>query len=96
MQHHIVEIFRSSKNSDMYLYVYKADGVKSVPDALMERFGKPISVMTMLLKPEQKLARADADNVLAALKANRFYLQLPAAKENYLLDLYKTPTQAVY
>ncbi len=96
MNHLIIEIFRSSRNSDMYLYVKKADGLKVVPEALMDRFGKGVSVMTMLLKKEQKLARADAEKVIEGIESKGFYLQLPAAKEDYLLDLYKTPTEAVY
>jgi len=62
----------------------------------MERFGKGTSVMTMLLKKDQKLARADAEKVMEDIESKGFYLQLPAAKEEYLLDLYKAPTEAVY
>ena len=96
MKHLIIEIFRSSKNEDMYLYVMKADGLKAVPEALMARFGKGTSIMTMLLTKDQKLARAEPEKVIAALKDKGFYLQLPAAKEDYLLDIYRTPTEAVY
>ncbi len=96
MEHLIIEIFRSSRNDDMYLYVKKADGLKIVPDALMERFGSGLSVMTMLLKEGQKLARADSAKVIESLRTQGFYLQMPAAKDEYFLNLYKTPTKAVY
>lgn len=96
MEHLIIEIFRSSRNDDMYLYVKKADGLKVVPDALMERFGSGLSVMTMLLKEGQKLARADSAKVIESIRTQGFYLQMPAAKEEYFLNLYKTPTNAVY
>ncbi|WP_191599951.1 YcgL domain-containing protein [Marinomonas algicola] len=96
MEHLIIEIFRSSRNDDMYLYVKKAEGLKAVPDALMERFGSGLSVMTMLLKEGQKLARADSAKVIESLKTQGFYLQMPAAKDEYFLNLYKTPTDAVY
>ncbi|MCZ2722278.1 YcgL domain-containing protein [Marinomonas sp. 15G1-11] len=96
MEHLIIEIFRSSNNDDMYLYVKKADGLKVVPDALMARFGSGVSVMTMLLKEGQKLARADATTVIQSLKTQGFYLQMPAAKDECFLNLYKTPTEAAY
>lgn len=96
MKHTIVEIFRSSKNADMYLYVLKADGFKKIPDELKTMFGKGVSVMTMLLKPDQKLAHADPEKVMQELTSKGFYLQLPPPKEPYLLDIYRTPTESRY
>ncbi|MGJ8647822.1 MAG: YcgL domain-containing protein [Marinomonas colpomeniae] len=95
-QHLIVQVFRSSKHDGMYLYVEKSLGLKDIPEELMTRFGKGISAMTMLLTPESKLARATPENVIKGIREKGFYLQLPPAKDDYLLDLYKTPTQAVY
>ena len=65
----------------MYLYVEKTAGLKSVPEALLHRFGSPQSVMTMLLKPGQRLASTSADNVLAAIEQQGFYLQLPPSAD---------------
>ncbi len=97
MKHHlIVEVFRSSKHDEMYLYVEKSIGLKKVPEELMARFGKGISAMTMLLTTESKLARSKPENVIEGIREKGFYLQLPPAKDDYLLDLYKTPTQAAY
>lgn len=95
-QHLIVEVFRSSKHDGMYLYVEKSIGLKNIPEELMARFGKGVSAMTMLLTNESKLARATPENVTKGIREKGFYLQLPPAKDEYLLDLYKTPTQAVY
>lgn len=95
-QHLIVEVFRSSKHDGMYLYVKKNVGLKDIPEALMTRFGSGVSAMTMLLTKDQKLARADTDKVIQGIQEKGFYLQLPPAKDEYLLDLYKTPTEAVY
>ncbi|MGO3345880.1 MAG: YcgL domain-containing protein [Marinomonas sp.] len=95
-QHLIVEIFRSSKHDGMYLYVEKKNGLKEIPEALMARFGAGISAMTMLLTKDQKLAMADTEKVIKGIREVGFYLQLPPVKEEYLLDLYKTPTEAVY
>jgi uncharacterized protein YcgL (UPF0745 family) len=42
------------------------------------------------------LARADTARVIAAIDEQGFYLQMPPAREEYLLDLYRTPTEARY
>ncbi|MCO4785521.1 Protein YcgL [Marinomonas gallaica] len=96
MSHMIIEIFRSSKVDEMYLYVEKNKGLKNIPEALMSRFGAGISAMTMLIKPDQKLARANATDVMESIKEKGFYLQMPPAREEYLLDMYKAPTEARY
>ncbi|TVM07996.1 YcgL domain-containing protein [Vreelandella aquamarina] len=92
----ICEVFRSSRKEDMYLYVDKRKGLSDVPEALLERFGKPISVMTLMLTPDKPLARANSADVLAAIRDKGFYFQMPPAKEDYLLDLYRAPTEARY
>ena len=92
----LCEVFKSSRKDEMYLYVDKRDGLAEVPPALLERFGKPISVMTLILTPQRSLGRAKVGDVMAAIREQGFYLQLPPAKEEYLLDLYQTPTEARY
>jgi len=92
----IVQVFRSSKQDEMYIYVLKADGLKVVPEALMERFGKGIPAMVLLLNKAKKLSRTDGEKVLNAIEKTGFYLQLPPVKDDSMLDLYRTPTQAVY
>ncbi|MCE8020128.1 YcgL domain-containing protein [Halomonas sp. MCCC 1A11036] len=92
----LCEIFRSSRKEEMYLYVDKRQGLVEVPAVLLERFGKPVSVMTLILSPEKTLARAKASDVLTAIREKGFYLQLPPVKEEYLLDLYRTPTESRY
>ena len=58
----LVEIFRSPRKQEMYLYVDKHSGCAEVPDVLLTQFGEPEWVMTLLLTPQRKLARADADD----------------------------------
>ena len=96
MRKMLCEIFKSPLKDEMYLYVDKRHGLQDVPEALLERFGKPVSVMTMILTEDKVLARAEAGKVMAAIDDKGFYLQMPPAKEEYLLDLYRTPTQARY
>lgn len=89
MKREIISIYRSSKNSETYLYVIKKSGLKELPEALMQLFGKPIHVMDMLLTEEKKLARTSGEKVLAELDSKGFYLQMPPPKDEYLLDLYR-------
>lgn len=92
----LCQVFKSSRKEEMYLYVDKREGTERVPAPLLERFGKPVPAMTLILSPEKRLGRASAVEVMQAIRDNGFYLQMPPAKEEYLLDLYRTPTQARY
>jgi len=69
----------------MYLYVEKAKGLADVPDTLKEMFGAPSLAMTMLIKPDQKLARADPETVISSIQSQGYYLQLPPKIESLLV-----------
>ncbi len=88
----MVSIFKSPKIDEMYVYVLRQDGLKKVPEVLLEKFGTPIHVSDMILTPERKLARAEAPRVLAQIEENGFYLQMPPKREDYLLSLFKDPS----
>lgn len=83
----LLAIYKSPREDELYLYVRKQDGLNRVPEALLERFGKPMLVTTLLMTPEQKLARADPGKVLAAVADNGFYLQLPPPGEAYMQEV---------
>ncbi len=91
----LCQVFKSPRQEGMYLYVDKRWGVAEVPEALLERFGTPLTAMTLILSPEKRLGRAQAVDVMAAIRESGFYLQMPPAKEDYLLDHHgTTPTFA--
>ncbi|WP_311946058.1 YcgL domain-containing protein [Halomonas piscis] len=92
----ICEVFKSSRKEEMYLYVDKRQGLEAVPEALLEQFGRPVPALTLLLTADKPLARASAADVLAAIAEQGYYFQMPPAKDEYMLDLYRAPTQAVY
>lgn len=71
------DIFKSEKKTELYLYVKHQDGFERVPEELLQQFGEPVKVMTLVLTPEKKLARADAAKVIAMLDEQGYYLQLP-------------------
>ncbi|TBR37991.1 YcgL domain-containing protein [Marinomonas agarivorans] len=96
LEQRLVQVFKSSKKDEMYLYVAKEAGLAEVPEELMSRFGEGISVMLLMLNKEKQLARTTGEKVLTAIEEQGFYLQLPPAKDDSMLDLYKTPTEAIY
>lgn len=76
-QRRLVSVWRSSRRDGMYLYVDRAEGVQRVPEGLLQVFGAPQHAMDLLLTPMRKLARADAAEVLVAIRDQGFFLQLP-------------------
>lgn len=88
-QKRICKIFKSPTKEEMYLYVDSSEGLSRVPEVLLQRFGTPKEVMTLLIRRDKALARASAEKVLDAIAESGFYLQMPPQKEDYLLDLYK-------
>lgn len=52
-----------------------------LPEPLLKQFGKPVHVMDLLLTPDRKLARAEADKVLDSVREKGFYLQMPPPPE---------------
>lgn len=94
MNREIVSVFKSPKKADTYLYVPKKQGWKDLPEALIETFGTPVHVMDMLLTPEKKLARVEGERVLEKLEEQGFYLQMPAPKDDYMLDLYREKSKS--
>ncbi|WP_439133672.1 YcgL domain-containing protein [Pseudomaricurvus sp.] len=89
----ICDIYRSPIDEEMYLYVTKSEALTRVPEALLDRFGKPRHVMTLLLQAGKKLARVDAERVMEQLQVNGYYLQMPPAKDSEMLDIHLQNTK---
>ena len=85
----ICEVFKSSRKDEMYLYVDKRQGFADIPTQLLETFGKPVPVFTMLLTADKKLSRVNAADVVEGINDKGFYLQMPPPKEAYLLDMHR-------
>lgn len=71
------EIYKGTKKDEMYLYVPAKQGLKAVPEVLLESFGEPSLVMKILLRSKQKLARVDVETVMEEIQNKGFYLQVP-------------------
>ncbi|MEE4189956.1 MAG: YcgL domain-containing protein [Halieaceae bacterium] len=77
----LCQVYRSPRKEQMYLYVSKADGLERVPEALLAQFGEPEPIMLLNLDGSRKLARADADEVVAQIDERGYYLQMPPSAE---------------
>ena len=84
MKERLVQVYKSTRKTEMYLYVEKARGVADVPEPLMKQFGEPEEVMMLMLSHGRKLARADAKEVLREIDENGFDLQMPPTMEELL------------
>ncbi|MEE4249891.1 MAG: YcgL domain-containing protein [Alcanivoracaceae bacterium] len=73
----LCSIFRSPKREGMYLYVRRDQDLRELPEALMKVFGAPAHSMDLLLSAEKKLARVDAAKVMAQIREQGFFLQMP-------------------
>ena len=75
----LCQVFRSPRRAGTYLFVDRSEGISRVPEELCESFGEPELVITIKLSANRKLGQADAAAVLAAIRGQGFYLQLPPA-----------------
>ena len=78
----------------MYLYVDKRKGLTPFLRRCLQRLESPVAVFTMILTADKKLARVNVDDVRAAIDEQGFYLQMPPAKEDYLLDVHRAQLNA--
>lgn len=85
----ICSIYKSPRKDEMYLYVDKRQALTRVPQALLEMFGAPLHVMDMPLTAQRTLARVESEKVLRELDEKGYYLQMPPAKDDYMLDLHR-------
>lgn len=84
----ICDIYKSPRDEEMYLYVNKTEALTRVPEALLEKFGKPRHIMTLLLEPGKKLARVEVERVMEQIESSGFYLQMPPAKDQEMNEIH--------
>lgn len=74
-------VYRSERRPDTYLYLPQADDFSAVPEALLRLFGEASFALEFELTPERRLAQAEPTQVMASLRDQGFYLQMPPANQ---------------
>lgn len=96
----LLAVYKTAKKAGMYLYVAKKDDFSTVPEALMNQFGRPELVMMLPLSKREALGGVDKAKLIEAVNEQGFYLQMPPKEENLLeshresLGLDSKPSQA--
>ncbi len=75
-------VYRSPKRDLLYLFVREKDVFDDVPAEVMRGFGPPEFAMELELEPGRQLAQANADEVIANLKARGFHIQMPPQEKH--------------
>ena len=76
----LCDIYKTASREEMYLFLARDRGFEAVPEALLNSFGEPQLVTTIVLTEDRKLARADINQVLAELDDRGFYLHMPPSE----------------
>lgn len=84
----LCDVYKTSSKDEMYLYVAQQDGLSKLPDELLQIFTRPEKTMTIILSPGKSLGRANVEDVMESINDKGFYLQMPPARETYMLDLF--------
>ena len=79
-----VAVYKGARKPEAYLFVDKARGLADVPEVLLSQFGETAVVMTLMLDPGRRLARSNAAQVLAAIKSQGYFLQMPPTMDELL------------
>ena len=87
----LCSIYRSARKEGMYLYVRRGTDLGTLPEALLKAFGAPAHAMDLLLTRERALARADTEKVMAQIRDQGFYLQMPPTDGEAPLPLARKP-----
>ena len=79
-------VYRSNKKEMTYLYLPEADDMSNVPESLLNMISPVERVLEFELTPDRKLALENSADVLAQLKEQGWFLQMPRQdKDEYLL-----------
>lgn len=70
-------VYKGKRRGDNYLFVEREGDFSRVPAVLLELLGGIERVMELELRPERRLAQADAAEVMRLLREQGYYLQLP-------------------
>ncbi len=70
-------VLRCARQDEMYIYLRADLSEDDIPEALRARTGALSRVMDLQLHPGRRLARVDVNEVIARLRRDGLYLQMP-------------------
>jgi len=70
-------IYRSEKKADCYIYINQPKESADLPGIVEKTLGDLTFVMELEITEESKLAQVEAEQVLAAMRHQGFYIQMP-------------------
>ncbi len=73
-------VYRSNKKPGMYLYLSEKDNFSDVPEALIKLMGQLEFSFEFDLSEDRKLVKEEAKEVIRLMKENKYFLQMPPAK----------------
>ena len=76
-----VSAYRSVRRVDTYIIAPQEFVLDDLPAPLLERLGQPEHVIDFELHPGRHMAQADPVEVIAAIRRQGFYLQLPKQED---------------
>ncbi len=71
------QVYRCSKQAEMYLYVPSGADLDDLPDGLLRFLGRIEPVMELTLTPQRRLARVEVTEVMRSLREQGYYVQMP-------------------
>ena len=71
------QVFRCSKQAEMYLYLPLGADLDELPDGLLRFLGRIEPVLELTLTPERRLARVEVKEVMRSLREQGYYVQMP-------------------
>lgn len=70
-------VYKSTRRDELYVYLRRESTLDEIPEALQRLTGRLEFVMDLDLHQGLKLARSDVDAVMASLREQGYYLQMP-------------------
>ena len=77
----LCSVYASTRREGMYVYMRKTDDLETLPEGLKKLFGRPRPAMMLMLDGKKPLARANVDDVISAIEAQGYFLQMPEREE---------------
>lgn len=62
------------------MFIPRDSDPEQLPASLLAYFGRPVHALDLVLTPDRKLATASAADVMAAIREQGFYLQMPPSQ----------------